>query len=375
VALRQIKKFQRTGDLLIPKLPFQRLVREVAGTFKNDLRFEATAILALQEASEAYLVQLFEDSNLAAIHARRRTIFPKDIRFVRRLWWGKRNRERNVALQQGPPGQIYGQLPGPKMKAPRVFNTRKKKIPKGRRQTLEKKQTVREKYLPDLVTWLRQVSPTFRNQTLPETEQYLDDRLYETKRGDPWSEKQVQKAVVKVQNLILREKDKKLIENFPKLNALYTQIPMTEMSPEEKALFNSSQQQPPQPPTPTPGRLSDIPEEEPEEEEEEDLDVEAENKNDRKDEMRQLIKLFEKNNPDTLSTHWSARSREEGAMDFKTYTDQETRANLKAFRIAIQHYISHGHQDKAENLLKRTLSENRGDFPQLYRVYRDVPEA
>jgi histone H3 len=70
---------------LIRKLPFQRLVREIAKDFKADLRFQSSAIGALQEASEAYLVSLFEDTNLAAIHAKRVTIQPKDIQLARRL--------------------------------------------------------------------------------------------------------------------------------------------------------------------------------------------------------------------------------------------------------------------------------------------------
>jgi histone H3 len=90
VALREIRRFQRTTDLLIKKLPFQRLVREIAQDFKNDLRFQSTAILALQEASEAYLVSLFEDTNLCAIHAKRITIMPKDLHLARRIR-GERN--------------------------------------------------------------------------------------------------------------------------------------------------------------------------------------------------------------------------------------------------------------------------------------------
>lgn len=70
-ALREIRKYQKSTDLLMRKLPFQRLVREIAQDFKNDLRFQSTAILALQEAAEAYLVSLFEDTNLCAIHAKR----------------------------------------------------------------------------------------------------------------------------------------------------------------------------------------------------------------------------------------------------------------------------------------------------------------
>ena len=85
VALREIRKYQKSTELLIRKLPFQRLVREIAQDFKTDLRFQGSAILALQEASEAYLVGLFEDTNLCAIHARRVTIYPKDIQLARRI--------------------------------------------------------------------------------------------------------------------------------------------------------------------------------------------------------------------------------------------------------------------------------------------------
>ena len=85
VALREIRKYQKSTDLLIRKLPFQRLVREIAAGFKNDLRFQSAAILALQEASEAYLVGVFEDTNLCAIHAKRVTIMPKDIQLARRI--------------------------------------------------------------------------------------------------------------------------------------------------------------------------------------------------------------------------------------------------------------------------------------------------
>ncbi|XP_029640576.1 histone H3.3-like [Octopus sinensis] len=67
------------------KIPFQRLVREIAQDFKTDLRFQSSAVMALQEASEAYLVGLFEDTNLCAIHAKRVTIMPKDIQLARRI--------------------------------------------------------------------------------------------------------------------------------------------------------------------------------------------------------------------------------------------------------------------------------------------------
>jgi histone H3 len=85
VALREIRKYQKSTELLIRKLPFQRLVREIAQDFMTDLRFQSTAILALQEAAEAYLVGLFEDTNLCAIHAKRVTIKPNDMRLARRI--------------------------------------------------------------------------------------------------------------------------------------------------------------------------------------------------------------------------------------------------------------------------------------------------
>lgn len=85
VALREIRKFQRSTDLLIQKGPFQRLVREIAQNFKNDVRFQSTAILALQEAAESYLVHLFEDVNLIAIHSKRVTIMHKDMRLALRI--------------------------------------------------------------------------------------------------------------------------------------------------------------------------------------------------------------------------------------------------------------------------------------------------
>ena len=85
VALREIRKYQKSTELLIRKLPFQRLIREIAQEFKTDLRFQSSAILALQEAAESYLVALFEDTNLCAIHAKRVTIMPKDMQLARRI--------------------------------------------------------------------------------------------------------------------------------------------------------------------------------------------------------------------------------------------------------------------------------------------------
>ena len=85
VALQDIRHFQKTSALFIRKLPFQRLVREIAQDFKTDLRFQSAAILCLQEVAEAYLVRLFDDANRCAIHARRVTILSKYIQLARRI--------------------------------------------------------------------------------------------------------------------------------------------------------------------------------------------------------------------------------------------------------------------------------------------------
>ncbi|XP_058514678.1 histone H3.3A-like [Ochotona princeps] len=89
MALREIRLYQKSTELLICKLPFQRLVREIAQDFKTDLRFQSAAVGALQEASEAYLVGLFQDTNLCAIHAKRVTIMPKDIQLARCIRGGR----------------------------------------------------------------------------------------------------------------------------------------------------------------------------------------------------------------------------------------------------------------------------------------------
>merc|ERR1712241_269074 len=85
VAIREIRKYQRSTDLLIRKLPFQRLVKDLAHEKSPELRFQSSALLALQEAVEAYLVGLFEDTNLCAIHARRVTIMVRDVKLARRI--------------------------------------------------------------------------------------------------------------------------------------------------------------------------------------------------------------------------------------------------------------------------------------------------
>ena len=79
VALRQIRKLQRTCDLLFPLQPFQRLVREIALSFKSDLRFEREALLAIQEAAEAHIIGMFQHTQNLAIHSGRKTIQDKDL--------------------------------------------------------------------------------------------------------------------------------------------------------------------------------------------------------------------------------------------------------------------------------------------------------
>jgi histone H3-like centromeric protein A len=95
LALREIRRYQQSTELLLLKLPFARLVREIALSIlpyhaAQDLRWQSQAIQALQEASEAFLVHLFEDTNLCAIHAKRVTIMQKDIQLARRIRgaWG-----------------------------------------------------------------------------------------------------------------------------------------------------------------------------------------------------------------------------------------------------------------------------------------------
>ena len=79
VALREIRRYQKSTELLLRRSPFMRLVREIAQDFKSDLRFTSQAIECLQTACEAFVVRRFENANRCAIHAKRVTIFPKDM--------------------------------------------------------------------------------------------------------------------------------------------------------------------------------------------------------------------------------------------------------------------------------------------------------
>ena len=111
LALQQIRRYQKSTKLLIKRHPFQRLVRDIA--IKYHKKFQIAALSALQEASEAYLVGLFEDTNLCTIHARRVTIMPKDIQLARRIrgedelirsvWVNDRQRQVNPSQRRSAP--------------------------------------------------------------------------------------------------------------------------------------------------------------------------------------------------------------------------------------------------------------------------------
>lgn len=82
VALREIRKYQKSTELLVKKLPFQRLVRELLQEHESGIRIQKTALEAVQEATEKYLIDLFHNTNLCAIHGKRVTIQPKDLRLA-----------------------------------------------------------------------------------------------------------------------------------------------------------------------------------------------------------------------------------------------------------------------------------------------------
>ena len=87
-ALKEIRRYQRSTDLLLRKLPFARLVKEIADHYIGSdfgMRWQSNAVLALQEACEAFLIHLLEDTNLCAIHAKRVTIMQRDIQLARRI--------------------------------------------------------------------------------------------------------------------------------------------------------------------------------------------------------------------------------------------------------------------------------------------------
>ena len=113
MALKEIRHYQKFTGFLIRKLPFQRLVQEIAIEVAQEMRFQSSALLALQEAAKVYLMGLFEDANLCAIHARRVTILPKDIQLARRIcgertWNASPHTQNSVLLRttQGIPREL-----------------------------------------------------------------------------------------------------------------------------------------------------------------------------------------------------------------------------------------------------------------------------
>ena len=109
VALREIKKYQKKTDLLLLKAPFQRFVRAICDGIDSQLRFQSQALLAVQEAAEMYLVGLFEDSNLCAIHANRVTVMKKDMELARRIRGERFKDHRDMQPKNGD--EVFYQLP------------------------------------------------------------------------------------------------------------------------------------------------------------------------------------------------------------------------------------------------------------------------
>ena len=109
VALREIKRYQRGTDLLLLKAPFQRFVRSICDGIDGQLRFQAQALLALQEAAESYVTGLFEDANLCAIHASRVTVMKKDLDLARRIRGERFQDHRDLQPKTGQ--EVFYQLP------------------------------------------------------------------------------------------------------------------------------------------------------------------------------------------------------------------------------------------------------------------------
>ena len=109
VALREIKRYQKATNLLLLKAPFQRFVRAICEGIDAQLRFQSQALLAVQEAAEMYLVGLFEDSNLCAIHANRVTVMKKDMDLARRIRGERFQDHRDMQPKTGD--EVFYQLP------------------------------------------------------------------------------------------------------------------------------------------------------------------------------------------------------------------------------------------------------------------------
>ena len=124
VTLREIKRYQKTTDMLLPRAPFQRLVRGITMDMDHSLRFQSVALQALQEASEAYIVGLFEDTNLCAIHAKRVTVQKKDMDLARRIRGDRNTDFRDMQPKSGD--EVFIQLPYSRTRDPAAMNMLKK---------------------------------------------------------------------------------------------------------------------------------------------------------------------------------------------------------------------------------------------------------
>ena len=124
VTLREIKRYQKTTDMLLPRAPFQRLVRGITMDMDHSLRFQSVALQALQEASEAYIVGLFEDTNLCAIHAKRVTVQKKDMDLARRIRGDRNTDFRDMQPKSGD--EVFIQLPYSRSRDPAAMNMLKK---------------------------------------------------------------------------------------------------------------------------------------------------------------------------------------------------------------------------------------------------------
>jgi histone H3/H4 len=128
VALREIRKYQKSTELFIRKLPFMRVCNEILNdVLQANMRFQSSAILALQEAAEHYLVQLFEDTNLCAIHAKRVTILPKDMQLARRI----RGESTNLPAYFPPPSYCSRTNSSPRRIEPTRIESAETAIPSG----------------------------------------------------------------------------------------------------------------------------------------------------------------------------------------------------------------------------------------------------
>ena len=109
VAIREIKRYQKATNFMLAKAPFQRFIRAICEGIDSQLRFQSTALLALQEAAESYLTGLFEDANLCAIHASRVTVMKKDLDLARRLRGERFHDHRDLQPKTGK--EVFYMLP------------------------------------------------------------------------------------------------------------------------------------------------------------------------------------------------------------------------------------------------------------------------